>query len=92
MCQGCRNSLRTADGKILPPPFDLTISRAERRQFRDTNGTLVTPRRETVCHYHCSVTCVKSVDPTFHPSFLHVPDDIKNKLQDLHVNYLQTEF
>ena len=55
MFQGCRNSLRSVDGKVLPPPFDLTIARAEKRQFRDSSGHLVMPKCETVCHYDCSL-------------------------------------
>ena len=41
MFQGYRNSLRSVDRKVLPPPFDLTIARAEKRQFRDSSGRLV---------------------------------------------------
>ena len=40
MCQGCHSSVRSRDGSIPAPPFDLVIARAERRTFRDKNGAL----------------------------------------------------
>ena len=30
VCQGCRGSLRLANGSVLPPPFDLVITRMEK--------------------------------------------------------------
>ena len=92
MCQGCRNSLRSVDGKVPPPPFDLTIARAEKRQFRDSSGCLVTPKRETVCHYHCSLNCIRNVEPSFDPNSLHIPADVNEKLLTLHIHHLQSTF
>ena len=69
MYQGCRCSLRSPEGTIQSPPFDLAIARPE-RSFRDFTGTLVT---QTVCHYHCSFYCIRSVEPSFCPSILSVP-------------------
>lgn len=89
MCQGCRNSLRAADGTILPPPHDIAIARAERRSFRDSSGNLITPKRETVCHYHCALLCVMKADPSFTPINLYIPSDIKPKLSQVHLQYLQ---
>ena len=50
---------------IPSPPYDLTIARAERCQFRDTSGTQITPHKETVAHYHCRLDCVVAVEPNF---------------------------
>ena len=52
VCQGCRGSLKTSDGAVPSPPFDLTVARAEQRPFRDSSGDLITPKRPTVYHYH----------------------------------------
>lgn len=60
MCQGCRGSLRTADGPVPVAPFDIAIARAERRSFRDSSGNLITPTCESVSHYHCRPVCVGS--------------------------------
>ena len=57
MCQGRRRTLRTADGMIPPPPYDLTIARAERHSFRDTAGNLITPGKET-SYYHCRIDLI----------------------------------
>ena len=53
VCRGCRGSLRTTDGGVPPSTYNLIIARAERCTFRNTSGELITPRRETICHYHC---------------------------------------
>ena len=67
-CQGCRATLHTPDGNIPSPPYDLAIARAERRQFRDTSSTLITPRKETAAHHHCRLDSVVAVDPTLYLS------------------------
>ncbi len=52
ICQGCRQSLRSSDNSIPIPHYDLAVARAEKRSFRDNEGNLITPTKETVCHYH----------------------------------------
>ena len=69
VCQGCRGSLKTSDGAVPSPPFDLTVARAEQRPFRDTTGNLISPKRPTVYHYHCKLECIKAVEPQFIPSY-----------------------
>ena len=56
---------------IPPPPFNLTIARAERCSFRDSSGQMVSPRKETMCHYNCSLACIQTVMPNFHPNNLY---------------------
>lgn len=92
MCQGCRSVLRLADGSIPAPPFDLIIARAERRSFRDKFGTLVTPQREQVCHYHLRLDCVKAAEPTFVAVALRVPEDVSLQLGVVHKEYLRLVF
>ena len=65
MCQGCKTTVRLSDSSIPPPPFDLVVARSERRQFRDKNGTLVTPRQEQTCHYHLRLDCIIAAEPNF---------------------------
>ena len=92
VCQGCHGSLRLANGNVPLPPFDLTVARAERRQFRDPSGTLITPRRESVCHYHCRLECIRAVEANFIPSSLIVPPDIQPRLSDTHLKYIKATF
>ena len=92
ICQGCRSSLRLADGTVPPPPHNLTIARAERRPYRDSSGILCIPKKETVSHYHCRLICVKTADPSFVPSSLRVPADIYHQLTAIHREYLNGQF
>ena len=72
VCQGCRGSLKTSDGAVPSPPFDLAVARAEQRPFRDSSGDLITPKRPTVYHYHCKLECIKAVEPHFILSLIHI--------------------
>jgi hypothetical protein len=92
VCQGCHGSLRLGNGNVPAPPFDVTVARTERRSFRDPSGTLITPRRESVCHYHCRVECIKAVQPNFIPSSLIVPPDIRARLTGVHLKYIEATF
>ena len=92
MCQGCRSTLRSSDGSIPAPPFNLVIARAERRSFRYKSGVLITPLQEQTCHYHIRLECVKNVDPTFVPLALKVPQDIVPLLSAVHLQYLRLVF
>ena len=92
VCQGCRGSLKTSDGVVPSPPFDLTVARAEQRPFRDTSGTLITPKRPTVYHYHCNLGCIKAVEAHFVPSSICIPADVRSNLCTAHVHHLMNTF
>lgn len=92
ICQGCRGSLKTSDGAVPSPPYDLTVARAEQRPFRDTSGNLITPKRPTVYHYHCKPECIKAVEPHFISSSICVPADIRSKLCTAHIQHLVSHF
>ena len=85
VCQRCKNALRTVNGIILPPSFNLTIARAERRSFRDSSGQIVTPTKETMCHYHCSLPCIQMMMPNFHPDALYISHEIIERLDAVHI-------
>ena len=92
MCQGCRSSLRSIDGGIPQPPFDLAIARFERRTYRDKNGELKTPTREQAVHYHLKVACVTAASPYFVPANLVIPADVLSSLSVTHKEYLRLMF
>ena len=93
----CKNAtlpakgLKTSDGAIPSPPFDLTIARAEQRPFRDSSGNLITPKRPTVYRYHFKVECIKAVEPLFVPSSVRIPD-VRTNLCTAHVQHLMNTF
>lgn len=92
MCQGCRSSVRSRDGSVPAPPFDLVIARAERRTFRDKSGVLITPYREQASHYHIRLDCVRNVEPSFVPLSLKVPQDVLPLLTGVHTEYMKLVF
>ena len=92
ICQGCRGSLRTSDGALPSPPFDLAVARAEQRPFRDLRGNLITPKRPTIYHYHCTADCIKAAEPNFIPSSIHIPQDILPQLHAAHIDHLMNNF
>ena len=92
VCQGCQGSLKTSDGAVPSPPFDLTVARTEQRPFRDTAGNLITPKRPTVYHYHFKLECIKAVEPQFVPSSICIPADVHSKLCTAHVQHLMNTF
>ena len=92
MCQGCRMSLRTVDGSVPKPPFDLAIARFERRTFRDKNGELHTPLREQAVHYHLKPCCIQVVASDFDSSNVSIPADVQPLLTPVHKEYLRLIF
>ena len=92
VCQGCRGSLRSADGTVPSPPFDVVIARLEKRQFRDASGILKTSAKPSAAHYHFRLACIRACEPNFLPSTLTVPRDVACLLYPLHRQHLHLEF
>lgn len=92
VCQGCKTSLRSLDGSVPLPPYDFTVARFEKRQYRDKNGTLCTPQREQAVHYHIKLACIYAVCREFVPSSLIIPEDVRAKLNSTHKEYLRLMF
>ena len=92
ICQGCRGSLRSADGMVPNPPFDFVIARLEKRQFRDASGTLKVPAKPSAAHYHFRLACICAIEANFLPSSLVIPCDVSELLCPIHRQHLQLEF
>ena len=90
--QGCRGSLRLADGTIPNSPYDVVIARLEKRQFRDSSGMLKTPSKPSAVHYHFRLACVRACDAHFLPSSFVIPHDVAVLLSAQHQQYLRLEF
>ena len=91
VCQGCRRSLKSADGTLQYAPFDYCIARQEQRPFYDRNsGQTRIPKKELAAHYHLRVECSRTEEPNFVPGSLKIPDDLE--LSAVHVSYLRAAF
>ena len=92
ICQGCRGSVRLADGSIPNPPHDFVVARLEKRPFRDHCGILKTPYKQSAAHYHARLPCIRAGDPSFVPSSLVIPPDVAAGLSPQHHQLLSLEF
>ena len=92
ICQGCRGTVRMADGSIPNPPHDVVVARLEKRQFRDQTGSLKTPYKPSAVHYHARLPCICAGDPSFVPSSLIIPPDVAALLTLQHHQLLRLEF
>ena len=88
ICQGCRKSLRNANGTIPAPPSNLCVARLERRSFFDQSGTLRLPKKEQPSHYHARVECIRAVCAKFVPSTLQISYELRNTLDSVHKEYI----
>ena len=88
VCQGCRGSLWLPNGLVPAPPFDV-VARMEKRSFCDSDGTLRTPMRPSLAHYHAHLACIHAVEPNFVASTLRVPADVSQLLTPQHHQYLE---
>ena len=91
ICQGCRGSLRLANGAIPNPPHDIVVARLEKRQYHDPSGVRKTPAKPSAAHYHPRLSCIKTADPTFVPVSLYVAPDVRLTLSFQHIQLLQVE-
>lgn len=88
-CYGCGQMLKIRRGndsflQIPPPPNDLVIITATRRQYWQ-NG--VQKRGQ----FHCTVNCVKSMQPTFIPFLVVIPSGLHPHLQVAHKQHIAKE-
>ena len=80
ICQGCRGTVRAADGSIPEAPYNVVVARLEQRPFRDSTGVLKTLSRPSAAHYHVRLTCIRTADPNFVPNSLVIPGDVASIL------------
>ena len=92
ICQGFRRSLQNEDGSVPIPPYDLAVAQAERRTFRDPSGNLVTPVKESVCHYHFHPMYIHAVQPDDDLTSIHIPEDVARKMHALHKEHIGSYF
>ena len=93
VCQSCRSSLRQVDGSVPFPPYDLCVSRLERRPYwHEASRSWCSPTRESNSHYCAKVSCLQANNPGFIGPSLVIPPEIAHQLSEIHRNYLTAEF
>ena len=85
ICQGCRIPFHPHSDQ---PPYDLVICRKECRPYRGQGGHIKTPSMPSNSHYHVSMLCVRSAEPTFLPQQLSVPGDVHAYLTMEHKQFI----
>ena len=69
-CQGCKGSLKTAEGTLPQPPDDLIVSRMECRPFVAPDGTVKVPSKLSAVHYHFKMECLSAASLSFQNGML----------------------
>ena len=91
-CQGCKGSLKTAEGTLPQPPDDLIVSRMECRPFVAPDGTVKVPSKPSAVHYHFKMECLSAASPSFHPSTMVLPSEYMSVLFPNLVFQFETRF
>ena len=86
-CFGCKNKYN----KSLKPLNDLCIKTQDWREFITPNSATPQSRFGNV-YFHCKPECVLMRNPSFLPSYLNVPDEVAENLNDTHKQYLLNFF
>ena len=86
VCNGCKGKY-----KKLGPPHDICLQHEEWRSFTP-HGSSTPQTRFGIVYYHCSISCVRSVWPSFLPNSVVVPEYIWPRLLLHHKNMLRTTF
>lgn len=93
ICQSCRSSLCLTDGSVPFPPYDLCVSRLDKRPYwHESSRSWFSPTRESNLYYCAKLSCLQVSNPGFIGSSLVIPPDIVHQLSKIHRNYLTTEF
>ena len=88
VCHGCKGKYFKDAG----PPHDLCLQHEEWRTFTP-QGSTTPQRRYGNVYYHCCVSCVVAVWPSFIPSSqVVIPSDVSSRLQLSHTDWLRGHF
>jgi len=89
VCAGCRSGYaRAADGKSYPPPNDLCLVHKEQHLYYNTVNARQQLSSLSNVHYRANVKCPRIRFMNFDPSAVRIPDDIREKLLEIHKKFL----
>lgn len=86
VCNGCKGRYEK-----LGPPHDICLQHKEWRTFTPQGSSIPQTRFSNV-YYHCNVSCVMAVWPSFIPSSIIVPSEVQSCLLPEHKHWLYAHF
>ena len=97
VCYGCGSNIRSKDdvrlGNVPPIPYDMVITRRERRVFMEKGSqTIKIAKTKENVYYHPKRTCLLNKLSSVSPVMFEIEDDIRTKLTTAHQNLLNAEF
>ena len=96
-CYGCEGKFRSSSdvglGIVPPVPYDIVLTRRERRVFTQpgTNTIRIAKTPENV-YYHTQKRCLMEKISVISPQMFCVNESVRAKLNNAHKNLLRTEF
>eukprot|EP00112_Aurelia_sp_Birch-Aquarium-sp1_P002552 Seg1282.3 transcript_id=Seg1282.3/GoldUCD/mRNA.D3Y31 product="hypothetical protein" protein_id=Seg1282.3/GoldUCD/D3Y31 len=96
-CYGCKGKFRSSSdvglGIVPPVPYDIVLTRRERRVFTQpgTNTIRIAKTPENV-YYHTQKRCLSEKISDISPRMFCAKESVSAKLNNAHRNLLQTEF
>ena len=97
VCYGCGSNIRSKDdarlGNVPPVPYDIVITRRERRVFKEKGSQIIkiAKTKENV-YYHPKRTCLLNKLSSISPIMFEIEGSNRTKLTQAHKNLLITEF
>ena len=93
-CYRCGQLLKHGSGDdsrltVPPPPHDLVICAATRRQYWQ-NGVQKRGQLTNV-YFHCMANCVRLMQPAFIPFLVYIPNALYPHLKQLHREHVAKE-
>ena len=83
ICQSCRGGYEGVNDTM-----GLVVARVERRVITNVSTGVQFLGRESNSHYHCRLSCIQLVDPSFQGVNLVIPLEVQSKLNQYQKLYL----
>ena len=87
VCAGCRGGYERG-----PPPMDIILVRKERHICYNAINQRQQLSGITNVHYHANTVCPRLKHPLFDPKTIEIPQDVKVKLNPVHLSFLRQTF
>ena len=79
--------MRTEEGSIYPPPYDVCLARKERRSCQSPVDRIMKLGKAGDNHYHLRMSCVDKADSPFKGESV-IPPEVGMRLTEIHKDVL----